>query len=372
MINQYRKAIEKLKVALNKLKENPNDYNFLLDLQLVIIKYHYLIERRIKNLKSLNRDAKKAQYILFILKSFGDSIAHIYIDKHNLKQLAYDLDKTTLKQSSGFISGKEGFKYELKQLKTLLKEGFPCLLCDITNSIRYGDIILLGYENPLFIECKKKNTNSSRNSRQSRRLNELATFYQTDEKKMNYGLQNVKRMELDSKPKEYLIKINDLIEKAESEGIASERIENSLYYFVIKNGDFSQEFSKYKIQKPFVFDLNEYKNHLNWIPYCPFTLSISKFQYLFEFIKGELIILVVIDIQGISKIAQKLGLHFEINEDPHYPFAFYKFGKDKAIAEAMFSISEHMITRVALEFVSLEWLITNAKNMFFREDMERK
>lgn len=368
MIGQYKKKLVKLKDKLNYLHDNLNDYNALLSLQLEIIDNIRKIEFRIRKLKQNNKDATKGQIALSVFKSFGDGIAFSYLDTHNLKQMTYDTETLLPKNESGFISDKIGFDNELTILKEIINNNIPCVLCDITNSLRYGDIVILVGPDPYIIECKTSNKKSGRNLRQKNKLLSLAEYYSTDMKTIKHGTIDVARTNLANDPIRYINDLNQLINIAQKEQSASKQIEKGLYYFVFTNtADISIEMSKYKIREAFPFFLNSYKEDRTWLSYIPYVLLITDSTNLVDFITGKIIIVIIIDVNEINKIAHKLGLKFESQERSENPFEFYKFEKDKKEASGMFALSYHYITRVGLEAVSLEWLISNANHMYFNK-----
>jgi len=128
MIGQYKTALATLKGLLNSLKQDPKNLAHLLELQLMISRYIKRIEERSQKLRRMQKSTLAAQKALFILKSFGDAIAFLYISRFNLKQLSFDLDSERLKKDAGFITGKSGFQNELNQLKMYIDMGYPGLL----------------------------------------------------------------------------------------------------------------------------------------------------------------------------------------------------------------------------------------------------
>jgi hypothetical protein len=72
--------------------------------------------------------------ILLVLRDIGDAVAFTYIDKWDIKPLCL------AKEPAGFISGKEGLRLELNIFRYLKSKNKICILNDITNSIRHGDI----------------------------------------------------------------------------------------------------------------------------------------------------------------------------------------------------------------------------------------
>jgi len=161
MIEQYKEELGSLKDELDYLLNNQDDLDALYKYQIHLIKCIKEIETKIRELKRNTEDPKPAQILLSIFKSFGDSVAFGYLDTHDLKQLSFNLENEKHKNKSGFISGKKGFDFELEILQVIIyNHNIPAMLCDITNSLRYGDIITLVHKF-MFIECKSGKSKSS-------------------------------------------------------------------------------------------------------------------------------------------------------------------------------------------------------------------
>ena len=76
------------------------------------------------------------------------------MDKFALKHTLYSTENTNPKQDAGFIAGKEGLSNELAVIDDALEHNVPALLVDLTNTIRHGDICLMGAADPYLIEVK--------------------------------------------------------------------------------------------------------------------------------------------------------------------------------------------------------------------------
>jgi len=371
MIAQYKKALLSIKDELDHLTLHKDDFDSLYKYQLHLIGYIKKLEFRIRKQKQNNRNSESAQVALSIFKSFGDAIAFNYIDTHNLKQLSFNLDDEEFKNKSGFISDKEGFDFELEVLKTLIYDKkIPALLCDITNSIRYGDILMLFATDPILLECKSGSSKGSRNSRQKSSLIKLSEFYKNDKKDLFHGTQYAIRASIASQPIRYTDKLNELIKDAQNSGSSSEMIEAGLHYLIIKDpSKFEYEVSKIKLKNPLVFYLNMFKENQQWISYIPYVLSIYDKNDLIDFIIGKLNIIVFIDLAEIKRIAARLNLRYEARFGSVHPFEFYLFETNKEKASGMFGISWHYIHRVPLEMYSLKWLISNSLDLYKNQDL---
>jgi hypothetical protein len=368
MQENHSKIIEQLKVKFDRLCEDLDNSEALYKFQVAILDQVIDCERELRVAKERGDDLEELRFTRFIFRSFGDAIAFAYVSSHNLKQLSFNLEKGTLKQDSGFICGKEGLESELHKLKSLINEGIPCLLCDITNSVRYGDILVLCANDPYVIECKTSSTTSRRVTKQKRTLRTLQEFYEKDEKtmKIDDASVTVVRVEIESQDHSYIQEINLLIEEAQKSGSASARIENGLWYMVFR-ADLDVDLPEIMgtPQKLLFFWLNDYKNNNEWISYIPFVSSIKGSKNLLDFIEGNLLIAVAIGIDSLGEVANINGLRFEMKEDnPEFPFWFYPL-EGNPLDEKGFAISAHYIQRIPLEFRSLNKMLASAKKHYF-------
>lgn len=149
------------------LRKDPSDLVALLDFQELLLLEITRAQTKIRLLKTerkslpetdecrrrldaLDRRINRVRQVVYVWKCFGDAIAFIYLDRFSLKQTYYNTHNTNIKQDAGFLIDKEGGELELTIFRTIIGEGVPCLLCDITNTIRYGDICTLTGDDPQF------------------------------------------------------------------------------------------------------------------------------------------------------------------------------------------------------------------------------
>ena len=190
----YRKhSFARAHTLLRRLRENLEDLEALRELQTLLLLEVVRSEEKVRRDKMEVRgiensdavsDAKRLEYLAgriegyrqcaYIWRSFGDAIAFIYLDTFSLKQCFYSTATTSPKQDAGFILGKEGLGNELIILDSALKQGVPALLVDLTNTIRHGDVCLLGDSDPFLIEAKLGKNLNSRGKKQKRNLGKTA------------------------------------------------------------------------------------------------------------------------------------------------------------------------------------------------------
>lgn len=167
MLNKYKQTFIKSLVELKSLQRNPNDLSVLFNIQNVVLKKICYIEKKIKLLKKYTANDNKRrkyfkskqgeyQFVLYLFKTICDGIAFIYYDKWDIKPLFYG-NNYHVKPDSGNISGKTGLRFEFAVLKKLIGHGYPAILSDLTNVIRYGDVCVPSLKGmPSCIELKSR------------------------------------------------------------------------------------------------------------------------------------------------------------------------------------------------------------------------
>ena len=156
---------------------------------------------------------------IFIWKCFGDALAYIYLDNFSVKHAFFDTNRRGIKQDAGIISGKEGLQQETKVVLEIIDHGVPAVLCDITNTLRHGDVCILATSDPLVLEVKTGAKLNQRGKRQLAKLQQLHSFLATDRASEFRGLKGMtKRIELDVSPRDNLQALNDCIAHAQRDG----------------------------------------------------------------------------------------------------------------------------------------------------------
>lgn len=394
MVARYRKSLDKFTMMLYIIKTQKNlSAGSIVDFQLLLLKKIKEAERAIIRTKEIiqklrleksnNRPTRERskeiaglikkfndklqgyRYIIYIWKMYGESIAFHFCDKYAIKHLLYD-ENYKVKETSGFISGKEGIKMELMLLKAAAQKNVPALLCDLTNTLRHGDVCLLGRSDPYPIEVKTSQRLDKRGEKQLRSINELSSFFTRDGSENFRGLGPVIRHESIGREKYHLKAINDCISRSYGEGTCHVSPESGIHYLAItkfKQVIFDQIPAKY-IQ---MLNLNEYKRAMSWHPYTPFHLSLNP-EHLYNFINGGLSIIVLLDLQVIKRRFKKSGLHITFLQDEHWYAQISAAGN---ILDGGFRVSVQSFLRIAFEFQSLTWAIKQHKrhlNMFVEEE----
>ena len=182
MLGYRRRSFNEVHALLRRIAELPQDIPALLACQRILLKEIRRAEAHITRykdelratrvlLKTSRPDRRVAQrlkarvkwielrieayrHLIYIWRCFGDGIAFSYVDKHAVKHAYYETETEAVKQDAGFISGKEGLKEEVLLVEDAAKAGVPSILVDLTNSIRHGDVCLLGGSDPYLVRSR--------------------------------------------------------------------------------------------------------------------------------------------------------------------------------------------------------------------------
>lgn len=376
MLSDRKKSFIRAHAMLQTLRTSPNDISTLRQIQQLLIREIVKKERKIREIKAeiknietrkSGADAKRSSLEIrverlresvYIWRCFGDAIAFIYMDKFALKQCFYSTENANPKQSAGFIADKSGVKNEILRLESALREGIPALLVDLTNTIRHGDVCLMGEPAPYLIEEKTSKRLDSRGKRQQRSLEKIHSFLETDQAESLRGFPHAQRVAFERPERTYINDLNACISSALETGYAVREPEHGLLYIAITKQGISMvnTIPIPEQEDIWAFALNEIKNQGAWSPYLPFTLSIANRDHLWAFIRGELYILVLIETANLCRIAAAAGCEAKFNRDD----------TDRSLqiglpgADQQMKISSHLLARIGMEFVSPEWIVLTA------------
>lgn len=293
--------------------------------------------------------------LIFIFRSVGDAIAHTYINKWDIKPMAF-------KESPGFISGKKGSRLERQILRRSSGMGVPVILNDLTNCLRYGDITVpRGDGSFMLIEAKtpskKQKKLDQRGERQLEAMNKINSYLTSDNSHDLFGTRGpVMRLSAKEEERNHIPRLNELIEKGLNDGEAYDKIEEGLFYFVSTHSR-SEKLGiiLQRCKEPLIgfAHLFKYKS----LGFYPFTLSIKNPLALYKFYLGSLVIVVIVDSTIIKKRFEHDGFTVEIRTDEERPLVLSRQGLDAPI-----TIGNHLFSRVFAEFLSLEWLLDELVN----------
>jgi hypothetical protein len=313
------------------------------------------------------RKLEAARHCAYIWRCFGDGIAFIYMDKHALKQTYFSTETLSVKQDAGFILGETGLVQEIALLEEALKHRVPALLTDLTNTIRHGDVCLMGGSDPFLIEVKTSKTLNNRGKQQKRNLGKLHAFFETDRAEGLRGLPEVRRRSHDLPERDYVEQLNACIHDARTNGYATCQPERGVCYVVLAGPKPSlrQILSFLNFTAAWIVSLNEAKATRSWAPYQSFVLTIEREADLWDFIRGELYIVAVVDTGVLCEIASNLGYQATFDQQNlDYPLRINPPNSEGT------GVSAQMLGRIAMECVSPEWIVKAAIGVVRRNIQE--
>jgi hypothetical protein len=377
MLGYRKRSFVRAHALLCALRTNLEELEVLRELQKLLLREVMRAEENIRELKGEVRKmseaedtaaAKRVEYLnnriegvrqcAYIWRCFGDAIAFLYLDRFSLKQCFYSTETPHPKQDAGFILGKEGLANELALLESALSYGVPAILVDLTNTIRHGDVCLLGGPDPYLIEVKSAKNVNSRGKRQKRSLEKLRTLYETDESDGLRGFPKLQRRSNKTPERTHIDVLNECIRAAVNEGYAIRQPEHGLYYLVLREDapNLDEVLNTLGLKNAaWLFSLNEHKADRSWAPYSPFILSIDDADHLWCFIRGSLFIVVFVELDTLCKIALDEGCKATIQTDNgEYPLQI------ETPDGSTINISSHILTRIGLEFLSPQWIVRSS------------
>ena len=312
------------------------------------------------------------QHVLRTFKTIGDALAFIYIDKWDIKPQAF-------KQSPGYLSGKAGLKQELKMLKLVFSAGGIGLLTDLTNCLRYSDIVIVKNKRIIFVEVKSSHHENARVRRQITELKNMRNYLKNgkSDKKHSYLGHPMIRRSIHSDEINHMDRINNVIKNSLSSqsGFYIEEVENGLYYGVVTHPNqdipsFHDALKSIGIKnsnKLIVSFVNELKQ--TGIGYYPFSLSIYDPKSWYEFCSGEIMIVGIVNHKIIQDRLRTHGLSIRFTLENE--FALEISHEDPKILDKNL-ISRHFFGRLFSEFLSLDWLITEIITLCAATERQQK
>lgn len=288
----------------------------------------------------------------YIWKCFGDGLAYAYLDKYAIKHAFFETETYDVKPSAGMLSGKSGLAGEIACLVSALEHDVPAVLCDITNTLRYGDVCLLGASDPCPIEVKSRARLNQRGKRQAAALKRLTDFLETDQADNFRAMGRTRRVQVNLKERNYRDAMNACIETASREGFACTQPEPGLAYFASYGHLPNDAFDALRDGGPWVFlMLNEDKTAGTWAPYEPFTLSIRDANHLLDFIEGRLSLIVAFDSEVLAARMARPGWDVRFDGDATAAIQFHH-----QETGALIGVSRQFLGRIGFEFVAPSWV----------------
>lgn len=388
MLGRYKRTIYRLTAALRAVELRKDDYPSLLALQQVIARAIRRSERRIGALRSskaaLQRELKKnvqtressrrlkhqirvaedqieiGQFLLFLWRCYGDGIAFMHLDKYSLKQTLYNVHNYEAKKAPGTLTKKVGFAREWSVVRGLCRRGVPAVLCDITNTIRHGDVCILVGPDPFLIEVKSSKNVNPRVLRQIVNIERIQQFLVEDRAKDFRGFPEVLRSEVTRPDIDYAGSANICIAEGMRNGTSRVSPESGLYYICIRRDATAHQLREIDVPRECLAGMPQAaKSSSTWMPYRPFTLSIRDAETLYAFIVDDITLLVLIHIPTMLSIFAAKGFEAVLvdHEDVVMTVTRVNFDENK---DARLAISRGFFARIYYEFLSLEWFVENA------------
>lgn len=377
MLGYRKNAFRKAHSMLDALRSDASNFSTLTKLQLLLLDEIAMAEQKIRRLKAdlkaiqgtgrqtaakhssyLQNRIAKVRQVAYVWRCFGDAIAFLYLDRFALKQVYFNVENLNPKNRPGFIIDKSGLKVEIATLAMAIDNGVPALLTDLTNTIRHGDICILLGPDPHLIEVKTSKKLDRRGRKQRRALEVLHDFFESDEATGLRGLPRIHRAEYSTPERDHIVELTSAIDEALKSGHAVRKPEAGLTYVVTTaNGPHVTEIlDKVLPREPWVFQLNELKIQETWSPYYPFTLSLIKHDHLWGFVRGDIYLLVLVDLQLVQRVAEDQGVECSVEPEGGQPVL--KIALPGLDAPA--TISAGALARIGTEFLSLEWVVKAA------------
>ena len=380
MIGQRKKTFFELHTLLRAIEADQDDFARVRQLNLMLLKEILRSERSIGRHKSAintlrlqlrtargsRKEANQVRRAIsrteryvdgyyqqrYIWKCFGDGLAYTYLDKHAVKHSFYGTDTYDVKPSAGMLGGKDGLMSEVACLFSALDHGVPAALCDVTNTLRYGDVCLLGASDPYPIEVKSRPSLNQRGKRQATALKRLTDFLETDQAIDFRTPGATRRVEISIKERNYRDAMNACIADAARNGFACVQPEADLIYIATYTDVPPHTFDAMREGGPWVVVmLNEDKTTGTWAPYEPFTLSIRDGGHLLDFIEGRLSLIVAFDGGALVNRMDLPGWDARFDGDATAAIQFHH-----QATGALVGISRQFLSRIGFEFVAPSWV----------------
>lgn len=389
-IKRNRRAFKNLKALIEQVKADPfGRIELLLRLQSQLASHILRTEKGLRILKAehlrilglrknrpsrdtsdyLKKEAKRlalgidhGKHLLWIWRCFGDAIPFIYHDKYALKHMLYSIEDYSAKQSAGALSGNEGRRLEIGVMQTICNRGVPAMLCDLTNTLRHGDVCVMVNEDPFPIEVKASENQNSRTVRQAHNLKSLKTFLSDDEASNFRGCERVERRAMPMATA-HLEDLNHCIGQSRGKRWELVRPEGGVTYLAIRRGCDLERLKIVELGKyPSCCIWSEQIESEAWAPYYPFTLSIERASDLTALLEGRLDVIVAVDAHEIMQRFADRGLIATFMEDEKVAFTVRRPNTSVDRGDPACGVSTHLMQRLLIECEPASNLIDFAVN----------
>jgi hypothetical protein len=284
-----------------------------------------------------------------IYRDIGDSLAFIYIDRWDIKPLVF-------REPAGFITGKRGSRLERLCMRAIFKKaGAIAILNDLTHSLRYSDLTVMG-EGGTFMLMEIKSGRGGKHSRTKRQVAAASRVmeYLTEDKIQGlYQPETLMlRRAVNTEPSYNTKAINRLIRETGVDSWTREEVEPGLRYLVI-SGEPSANMDEIlgpASGKRLVMFVNNFK--YSKYAYYPFILSFDDPESIVRFYEGDISVIVMVDLEFVAARLRSVNIDFRVTSDDEWPWELNQ-GPEAILSR----LSWHFISRLGAEFLSLDWFV---------------
>lgn len=397
-LERNRRSLKKLKKLIEQLRVDPfGRLDVLFRLQTLLAKYILRTEKGLRILKNerfrlsklrkdrpsreasalikereerIRRGVENGKHLLWIWRCFGDAIPFIYHDKHALKHMLYSIEDYSVKQSAGSLSGNFGRSLERDIMQEFCNRGIPAMLCDLTNTLRHGDVCVMVGADPFPIEVKSSKNQNARTARQADNLAALHAFFSENKASNFRGVERVERREVPM-AKTHLAELQLSIDMSRGRRSSLVHSEEGVTYIAVRRGSADHMEGEDIGVHPQYFLWNEAIDWEAWMPYYPFTLSITRGADLVALLEDRLMIIVTIDAHAIMKRFAERGFIATFMEDENIAITVRRPNTSFERGDAVCGISNHLLRRVLVECEPVSNIIDFATKFITElEDME--
>jgi hypothetical protein len=307
--------------------------------------------REVKEAIASHAEAVEAdQCLIGIFRDVGDGLAFTYVDKWDIKPMAF-------KESPGFLSGKEGLAAELAIVRKAFDVGGIAILNDLTNCLRYGDVTMMRDAELSIVEAKSGRTMNQRAKRQLAANDKISEYLQTGRSAGLYGIDyDIRRVGLAHPEVNHAPTLQQMIDEALQRRGCYRQVEPGLHYMVNTDVDIESFMPAREAldDKLYVCMVNMLKGHNT--AYFPFTLSICNPEHLYAFYNGDLIITIAVQLGYVSRYFSARGLTASFHRDEPW---FLVVDKNEPAGDepSAMHVGFHIWDRIFAEFLSLDWLL---------------
>lgn len=300
---------------------------------------------------------QRHQVIIEGLRIVADTVAFTYLDPWDIKPYSF-------KERSGFLAGRSGLRAELRALRQLSHQGHPTILNDLTNCLRHGDVTVLAPSPPWFhvLEVKAGRPRGKRFERQVGAIQQLAEYMETDTTTDLFGLPGpFIRRATHAAPIYHHDAMRRAVGGAYEHGTGIEYPERGVAYLAITKSEPEQLASLVaNFSRPMLCTISASKPWPHG--YRPLSIALSDSSATVDWLVGELVIIVLVDIAVLLKGFQELNIEPAFDGAESRPIKLLHPSVD-AVAGPIVTIGDHALGRVFFEALSLQWFINECASV---------